>query len=625
MSLAPQGRSGSIVAALLGPFLLAGCAYFNTFYFAKKHFAAAERIREQAEETTPSGTTEAALVPQDALRRYDDAILQCKKVLNYHAGSRWADDALFLLGASYYGKAAYDSALTTLDSFIQAFPESEFVPRAQYVRGLSLHERGKYEDMEAAFGEALRLDPDLPERAGVLFTVARTAERQGDRDEAIRQYRALVEAFPEGEEGEDGLLEIGRLYFEAGLYDSALVAYSDLAAATKNEDRYRTAQLQIGESLVRLGQSAEAIERLRSQIPPEDPTARNRDDYPARLRLGLAQAYNREGRPLEAIATLREVVDVYKTSPYAHEAQYQIAYTYESYLDSLDAAEAAYEEAAKMNFRPAFRDLAKNRVIDLRKLRALAKQEGASDDADEEERAHAALQIAELFYYSKRDVASALAQYDKVRTDYAGTKVAPRAAYAASWIALQEEDLPDEEAHGALRELVAAYPASPQARAAIALLVSVDADTSGLEALLVEPEPEPEAVAPDPSAADSVATPLVPGLDEGEHFEGMEGVDVDSLRRARGALWDSLRVGRGTGEDLPGRHFSRLDSIPEASVDSSGAGPQGVAADSLTPPGRIGAPLDSVARALTDQPADSTALAPADSAGSPRWGGALEP
>ena len=577
-------------------FLLAGCAYFNTFYFAKRHFAAAERIREKSEaENSLGGASGTELVSQDAVRRYDDAILQCKKVLNYHAGSRWTDDAVFLLGASYYGKAAYDSALVTLDGFVEGFPESEFVPRAQYIRGLALHERGKYPEMEAAFDAALAADPKFKQKDGILFTLARTAEKQGDREEAIHRYRYLVDSFANQDRGEDGLLEIGRLYFEAGIYDSALTAFSELAGRTKNQERYEESQLQIGESLVRLGRADEAIDRLQRQLPRVDPTARDRSDYPARVRLGLAQALNRQGRHFEAIETLDKVIETQKTSPYAHEAQYQIGYTYESYLDSLDAAEKAYEEAAKMNLRPAFRELAKNRVLDLRKLRALSTQERSETDTDLEKRAGAALQIAELYYYSKRDVAAALIQYEKVIEDYPASRMAARAAYAIAWIQLQEEDLSDETGYVGLRDLVADYPESEQARSAISLLASAGADTSGLAELLVEPEP--------PADAEDLADPSL-GPEAGRiGVSRLVGGPPDSLGISP-VLLDSLgnRIGRAADPRLS-RRFSLVDSlgrpVPDpAAEDTVGSGPapeegMGMPAESDTVEARpLRAPLE---------------------------------
>ncbi len=483
------------------------CAYYNTFYFAKKHFAQAETLRE---------ASETDLVPPEAVKRYDDSILQCKKVLNFHAGSRWTDDAIYLMGASYYGKAAYDSSLITLDGLLENFPDSDFVPQAHFLRGLSFHERGLYEEMNDAFESALAEDPEMEEKADIFYTRAASAEKQGERGRAIQGYRELVDTFPESERGEEGLLEIGRLYFEEGIYDSALYAFRELADQTKVQERYETSQIQMAQSLIRLGRSGEAIERLERQLPKEEATAdrRQRNEYPSRVRLGMAQAHNRLQQHERAVEILRDIVELDPGSGSASEAQYQIGYTYETYLDSLDAAETAYEEAAKTSSRSTFRDLARTRLTNLKKFRSLAKEAGSeTENSGEEKRAEAGLKIAELYYYSQRDVAAALAQYTKVRNDFPDTENAARAAYALAWIHVEEDSLDDIVGFDLFREVVNEYPASSQARSAIDFLYAADEDTSGLSALLVEPEPEPE---PEPEVGEGTNGDGVLSSEEGE-------------------------------------------------------------------------------------------------------------
>ena len=97
-----------ILSRWLGILLLFGlvsCAYFNTFFVAKKSFNEAEElVRLNTKETLPT----------EARRNYGTAIKQCKKVLDRHGNSKWADDATYLMAASYYGIGDYDSALMSL-------------------------------------------------------------------------------------------------------------------------------------------------------------------------------------------------------------------------------------------------------------------------------------------------------------------------------------------------------------------------------------------------------------------------------------------------------------------------------------------------------------------------------
>ena len=551
--------------------LLTGCAYFNTFYFARKYYDQAETLRE-------SSSTDK--LPVDAIRKYEKAILQCKKVLNFHADSRWVDDALFLMGASYYGKAEYDSALRTFDGLLEGFPESDFLARAHYYKGLCFYEEGRFGQMQTAFNTAMEIDPEFEYRDDILFTLARTAEEEGDRDEAIVEYRRLIGMFPGKGRAEDALLEIGRLYYDGGIFDSALVAYEGLAETTKDEERFQQATLARARSLIRLGRADEAIDHLVRYLPSRQQIQAERgNEWPAQVKLALAQAYNAQDRHEEAIEELREVIEFYKASPYATEAQYQIGYTYESYMDSLQAAETAYDDATRLSSQSSFRDLARTRLANVRKLISLSSEVTPSGDKDSDRKGEAALEIAELYYFAERKIDEALEQYERVIEEFGDTPSGPKAAYAIGWIHLKDKEDP-VAAEQAFREVVFEFPASDQARKAIDLLIEEDADTTGLRAALVEPAP-PE---PEGSPADS--------LDAASDSLGLVadslGLGADSLRAVMdslGALPDSLlsRVGRDSPmsrrdslraareEALSIRADSLRRSLDPSSPDSSGA------------------------------------------------------
>lgn len=559
---------------------LSGCGYYNTFYFAKKYYSQAERLRE-------TGASE-DLLPPEAVKKYDQSIVQCRKVLTFHEGSRWVDDALFLMGASYYGKAEYDSALVALADLERNFPKSKFIDDAIFTRGLCRYEQHEYELMREEFDRVLDRNEHYEQKDDLLYTLAQTAEKQEDRETAIRRYRDLVDSYPGTPRGEDGLLAIGRLYFEAEDYDNAMNAYDELVRRTKSDEHYQEGQLQLAQALIRTGRAEEAADRLEKEVPHDEVDAQARGvetDYAARIRISLAQAKNRLGEHEEAVEVLRVVTEKYPSSTYACEAQYLIGYTFESYLDSLASAEVAYDAAAKMSSRSSFREIAKNRLINLRRIIA----QGAGDensDTDLEQAADAALKIAELQYFAEQDLPGALVQYRKVIEEYPTSSVAARANYAIGWIYLRDpKAAAPDTAFQALRETVERFPASKQARSAITLLAEEGADTTGLHAMLVEPEPE---------RPDTTAVPIADESDEPRKSGRRGGADrAGELQRrlleeegeGRSGLLDSLRLSRFGGDSLglSPDEFGRspLDSLgrmtdpprsPADSLDSLGNG-----------------------------------------------------
>jgi len=82
--------------------LLSGCAYFNTFYNAKRYYKKAyhETLRNRTNNLTSSEKT-----------NYGKAIEKASKLLRLYPESNYVDDALLLMGKAYYFQREYHQAL----------------------------------------------------------------------------------------------------------------------------------------------------------------------------------------------------------------------------------------------------------------------------------------------------------------------------------------------------------------------------------------------------------------------------------------------------------------------------------------------------------------------------------
>ncbi len=489
-----------LLVSLLGT---AGCAYYNTFYLAKKYYAQAERL------ANAGGSDK---LPPEAQRKYEESIRQSGKVLKYHPDSRWVDDALYLMGAALYGKRDYEEALRKFDELVAGHPDSRFVPLALYQSGLCHYQRRAYEQMDGYFRRVLEGYPKFERRDDILYTQGMAADQRRERTEAIRRYSELVTEYPRSRRAQDALLRIGDLYFDAGSVDSALASYDQLARLSSEEETWRTARIKSADALVRSGRPDEAVDRLDELLPQDDPTqARQGDNGPPQVYLALARAHNAAGRHDRALASLRTVTDKYRASSFTAEAQFQIGYTYEAYLDSVDAARRAYDEVGRLGGTSVFRDQATTRSRNLVQLQNLSTQARDDSTSGDESSADALLRIAELQLFSQSRLPEAAASYRRVIAEYPQSRSAPRAAYALAWIQLRREEGKRDSALARLAELVHLYPSSPVARGAIDLLAAEGADTTGLAAQLVEPAPEPlPEPAPEAAPTSGAAGPTSP-------------------------------------------------------------------------------------------------------------------
>ncbi|MFH1144421.1 MAG: tetratricopeptide repeat protein, partial [Candidatus Eisenbacteria bacterium] len=260
-----MGRGGRRLLFWLLPWLIlspGGCAYFNTFFYAKKNYAKAQRIEE--------GSTTDRLSPE-AVKSYDQAIEKCNKViLGYGGGWRAGiDDALFLMGQCYYGKREYETAIGKFDEVILNYPDSDHVPEALFYAGLCYHHLRNFGTATQIFDGLLTQYPHFERRDEILFVAAEGLETAGDFGGALKQYALILERFPESRRREDALERVGTIHFEAAHYDSALEAYSVLARTSRDDALYIEAQFRRGSCLVRLNRPAEALE-IYERILPDD-------------------------------------------------------------------------------------------------------------------------------------------------------------------------------------------------------------------------------------------------------------------------------------------------------------------------------------------------------------------
>jgi TolA-binding protein len=277
------GRWGALI--LCAAVLSTSCAYFNTFYHAKKYYAKAQEAQQKSRSDKLS---------PEAAANYDKAIEKCAKVIMQHGGGWRAgiDEALFLMGASYYGKKEYETAIKKFDELVFNYPESDHVPEALFYTGLSYHRMRNYPTATRIFARLVREYPDFDRKDEILLTAAEGLELEFDYRSALREYRQILEESGTREVREKALERMGKIYFDEGEYDSALVAYQDLANTTRDDELYFEAQLNVGACLVRLGENGDALD-IYHRVLPEDA---ERNENGGRVWLAMAEAENRRGR-----------------------------------------------------------------------------------------------------------------------------------------------------------------------------------------------------------------------------------------------------------------------------------------------------------------------------------------
>jgi len=140
--------------------------------------------------------------------------------------------------------SAWDDAYTAYNQVIALYSDTPYPPNAQYQKGEAKYFAGKY---AAARDEYLNVLSDYPDcdtglRAAALYSAGWSAEKSGEKEQALASYRQAVESFPRSTQAPLCLLRIARMRYDAGQIDEAVKAYTQVvekyAATPQAADAY---------------------------------------------------------------------------------------------------------------------------------------------------------------------------------------------------------------------------------------------------------------------------------------------------------------------------------------------------------------------------------------------------
>jgi TolA-binding protein len=558
---APARRALSLVlAAFLGGAALAtlgGCAYFNTFYAARKNFEVAEV--QSADPTDPDAPAAAGAVPL-----YDKAMVGATKLIVQFPKSKWVDDSMLLIGRCLLAKGDYQGAQLKFDELARNFPKSDLKDQATYWSGVAAdrdHRRADaialYDSLIAAYPKSKLRDDAQLRRATVYLALKQPQDAIPSLD-ALSRHKGAV--------GYQASLKLAEAWYAQGDYTQARTTFGRVAEQAPNEQLRLDALLRAGDCDEALGDYTHAAESyLELSRTARTPDAKAQ----ARLRYGSALAL--AGQVDRGLTELRYVTDDFPRSNYAAEAMFRIGYLNEVVRDDIPAATKAYDGVAQQASGSPFVAQARSRRDNLSRL---SDSLSVSRDTTAAERAaQSAFRLAEHELFQLSRPAKAADDYAIVERDHPQSPLAPRAALARAWVLGRRLGQPDSSA-AALKAILDRYPGTPSAKAAQRMLDHPTDSTYALDNLV----------------GSALVVPLVPGR---QLYVPPAPVTTQAAAAARGAA--ARRAARGAAS-----------AAAADSLRTRRAPPVTIPAPATKTPG---APTDS-ARADTSHAAPPAAPAP---------------
>ena len=475
---AGRARALGLGMALAAATATAGCAYFNTFYSAKKNFEEAELQMLQQ----PDPEVRASAGPAGM---YDKAIQGATKILVEYPTSKWVDDALLLIGRSMLAKGDYPAAQEKFSELALNFPTSDLRDEAMFWSGVAAERDRRRPEAIARYDSLLATWPDtkLRDQARLRRANLYLLAREPARAEA--DLREL--AGKKGQIGYEAGLKLAEAMFAARRFAEAREEFTRVAERAPTDQLRTDARLRVGDCDEALSDYAAATETYLTLLRE----ARTEDGR-ARARLRFASALGMAGRVDDGLNELRNVLEDQPRTPYAAEAAFRSGYLHEVVRDDFAAAREAYDMVAQQLPSSPFVAQATERRANLEDLEAFRSAGG--DSAGVDAAAEAVFRSAELYLFQMGKPDKALEEYTKLTTEYPNSPLAPRATFARGWVKARRLG----DAEGARREFETVLAQWPQSEVATRARALLDAPTDST-------------FAHDAVPAASVSFPLVPG------------------------------------------------------------------------------------------------------------------
>jgi outer membrane protein OmpA-like peptidoglycan-associated protein/TolA-binding protein len=451
-----------VLVVLLG----SGCAYFNTFYNAKAAYREGLKLKEQNQQAS-------------AKTKFDKAIEKSALVIKRWPKSRWVDDALFLVGASYYQQGYYAKAVRHFDQLALAFPNSGFVPEAELYRGLAELADKQYGTARVTLDAVEQKYPRFADEAS--FHLARSFVGRQELERATDSLAAFLERFPKSRFRREATRLLADATFKLERSAEAEKWYALYAQHSASPKERALAKLKIAACRYKQGKYQEAIAEAKDVLGRYSEL-----DDEANLLLG--KALGETGRPQDALATWSKVRGA---NDFGAEAGFRIGKYHEEQSD-FEKARAYYDTAKTRRVDSDYGVLAVKRLALLDAL--AARTTGKKAGGDSLTPAEAAFLVAEVNNLNLGEYEKAMDLYQKVYDSFPGTEWAAKALFAKAWISRSVKH-DTASAEPVLRKVIAEYPETEYAdesRRWLGLPVPKRPKK--------KPEPEPETTAVKPPA-----------------------------------------------------------------------------------------------------------------------------
>jgi TolA-binding protein len=406
---------------LLGGLLLllaGGCGpYFNTFFNARKSFNAAEKLRKQS----PGGRA--------GRNEYNVAIEKARDVVDNYPNSKYYDDALYILGVSYYHTEQYGRAERRFREILANYADSKFAKESRLYLAQSKLQLNEISDAMELFEEIFTSNYSRQFKSDAAMALGKYRHEEGDYERSRSYFMAVRDSLGSDEQRRMAQMYIADGYYEKYQFSDALGAYLQVLGMSPTVPQeyhalFRSADCSY--QLLRIDDGIAYLNRLMENQLYYDSLSV--------LKMKVAEGYEYQDDLRLAENIYREVAEEGETPLNRSEAYYRLALIYQFDYDDLFQAKDYYDQAAKLGGNTDWGHDALQRSSDIGKLESFTRAQldtsATQDDIDKA--AFTQYKLSELYWFKLNKPDTAILEMQYVVDSFPKAYYAPKAMIALS-------------------------------------------------------------------------------------------------------------------------------------------------------------------------------------------------
>lgn len=171
------------------------------------------------------------------LEMYDSAIVNYQNVMVKYPSSDYVYDAVNGIQYSYVAMGKPENAINLINGFVSQNPNLKFSDQIYFKKGEIYYSQHNYQNAKASYQEFIAKYPKSSLVPEAYYWLGKSAQNLKDNDEAIFYFNKVFESYPESESAAVSVIELGRMYDEAGNYQASIEVMEKATSELKDSPR----------------------------------------------------------------------------------------------------------------------------------------------------------------------------------------------------------------------------------------------------------------------------------------------------------------------------------------------------------------------------------------------------